>query len=339
MKIEIIVTSFNNGAYLTKCIESLKQQTFEEFSVIVVDDNSLENTLPYASKVIGEDQRFKLSRNKKNRGSVEIFTKYARLTQAKYIMWLHHDDWLHPEFLEKTYSALESDQSCTFAYSLISRVLNGRSCEEFPSAIRPDLPTGSHDISYDTAINCWIMFSSALIRTEAYQRSGGLEYFVAKYRHRKNVPILRRGEPDLYLFAKLASLGRVYVINERLCHYRYHLESNTSLLKKFHIQDNLRTYDIIFDEVEFFSEEIRIVCKINSISRLATACSFSDVAYQFLYKSKISREFEHIRRRVIKNLLIVLSRFIRDDQSRGYPHEFDQKELSFLASILENNEN
>jgi glycosyltransferase involved in cell wall biosynthesis len=175
MDIEIIVTAYNNPTYLVDCIISLQAQTFNNFKVTIIDDYSRDFIRPYIEDLIKNDKRFTEIRNTSNMGGPTSFMNYAKRTSAKYIMWLHHDDWLHPTFLKKAYEALEKNIDCSYAYSLCSRVVNGIPKNEFPTSIRPNLITGVHDISYDTVINCWIMWSSALIRTDSYLKIGGLE--------------------------------------------------------------------------------------------------------------------------------------------------------------------
>lgn len=335
MEVEVIVTAYNNPSYLVECLRSLKNQSWQHFKAIIVDDCGAEPTLVHAYKEVGDDPRFTLVQNEQNLGGALTFMSYANKTDAKYVMWLHHDDWIDPSFLEKTYNSLQLNESCSFAYCLISRVIDGVSQDGFPSAIRPDLQTGVWDVSYDSVINCWIMWSSALIRVDSYKNMGGLDsLFDYQPCKQGNLPV-RRGESDLYAFAKLSSIGKVYVINERLCFYRSHDEANTVKQKNVHIQQNLNTYDLIFQQSEFFSDEIRVVAKINSIARLATELPMSDVAYRLLYVSKVSRECTGFRRQVLERLAIVMDRFIRDDFEKCRPRVFLEHEITFLKRILD----
>jgi glycosyltransferase involved in cell wall biosynthesis len=297
MKVEIIVTYYNNPSYLDKCLESLFEQTYSNFTCLVIDDNSTERHEYFQGKLNLMDQRFRFIRNEENVGGPNLFMEYISGSKADYIMWLHHDDWLHPNFLEKSLYGLEKNQEVSFSYSLCSRVIDGISTNEFPGSIRPDLSTGMHDISYDTVINCWIMWSSALIRRSSYEQVGGLRSLYHRYDKRKIKSVYRKGESDLYIFAKLSSLSQVYVINERLCYYRDHSDSNTNntFLRGTHIQDNIRTYDYIYDEIEYFTDEIRVVSKINSIGRLSLKNSFADTAYNILYQSMLGKEYYLIR--------------------------------------------
>ena len=336
MCIEIIITAYNNPNYLIDCIKSLQVQTFSRFKAIIIDDCSQEVLKGSAKHLIENDTRFEFLRNEYNLGGPVSFMNQIRKSDAKYIMWLHHDDWLHPTFIAKAYDALEKNVSCSFAYSLCSRVINGLPRNEFPTAIRPNLTTGVYDISLDTVINCWIMWSSTLIRNESYKKIGGLEALYRRHQGREIKSVYRKGESDLYIFSKLSSFGQAYVINERLCYYRDHSDSNTNnkSLASTHIQDNIRTYDYIFDEIEFFSDEVRLVAKINSIGRLSMNMSFAETAYRILYKSMLGKEFYHNRNDFFSKLKLVMERFIKDDESLGWPKIFQTQEIEMMNEII-----
>jgi hypothetical protein len=164
------------------------------------------------------------------------------------------------------------------------------------------------------------MFSSAVIRRNSFDKVNGLDLFYLKNSERK-INNNRKGEPDLYLFAKLSSRASVYVVNERLCFYRSHEKSNTNnnISRMTHIQDNIRTYDYIFDEIEYFPDDVRMVAKINSIGRLSLSLPLLEIADSLLYRGKLSRETIEYRDFLMAKLRISTSRFIRDDKSLGYP--------------------
>ncbi len=335
--IDIFITSYKNPQFLVQCLESLQAQTFRDFNARIIDDCSPCDMRSLSSEIIDHDQRFSFEVNDKNLGGPATFMQRVRESSAKYVMWLHHDDWLHPTFLQKAYDALEEHPECGFSYSLCSRVISGVPRDEFPESIRPQLETGPYDISADTVLNCWVMWSCALIRREAYFNVGGLESLYSRHIRKSIDSIYRQGESDLYIFAKLSQYQKTYVINERLCYYRDHGNTNTNstVLRATHIQDNIRTYDYVFDDIDFFSDEIRIISKINSIGRLSMGTSLSETAYQILYRSMLGRELRHCRKSILIRLRETMSRYIIDNQSTGWPKFFQPSEIDRLDQLIE----
>ena len=335
MKIEIFVTAYNNPVYLVDCVRSLLLQEFVDFCVVIIDDCSPQEMFPAINDLVKDDQRFRFVRRSFNVGGPIAFMEAVRESTAEYVMWLHHDDWLHSSFLEKAFNALEANKASPFAYALCSRVIDGTPRNEFPTSIRPNLETGFHDISYDAVINCWVMWSSALIRLGAYRKAGGLESLYARVSAGFAHSIYRYGESDLFIFARLSTIGPVAVINERLCFYRDHSLSNTQNveLQSSHILDNIRTYDLIFDDIDFFPEDVRLVAKVNSIGRLSTKLGLSQAAEHLLYRSALGRECKIYRRELISKLLVSMERFIIDNESRGWPRCFHESEFMLLSRL------
>lgn len=335
--IDILITSYKNPEFLVQCVQSLKEQTFADFSVKIIDDCSPCDMRSTAESLILDDDRFEFSVNRENMGGPATFMEYAWSGSSKYVMWLHHDDWLHPSFLQKAHDALERHEECGYAYSLCSRVIDGVARNEFPESIRPQLDTGVYDLSADTVLNCWVMWSCAVIRRQSYRNVGGLDSLYNRHIGKSIESIYRQGESDLYIFAKLSSYQKTYVINERLCYYRDHGSTNTnnSELKATHIQDNIRTYDYVFDDVNFFSDEIRIIAKINSIGRLSMGMSLSETAFQILYRGMLGRELSHCRKAILIRLRDTMSRYIIDNEPPGWPKFFHPNEIIRLNTLIE----
>ena len=62
--ISIIVPIYNVEQYLRKCLDSIKNQTFEDFEVVLVDDGSPDNSASICEEYVSKDSRFKLVRKK-----------------------------------------------------------------------------------------------------------------------------------------------------------------------------------------------------------------------------------------------------------------------------------
>ncbi|MAO02880.1 MAG: glycosyl transferase [Flavobacteriales bacterium] len=70
IKFRIIVPFFNAEKYIKNCIASIKNQTFKDFSVYLIDDCSTDNSFEVAKSVIENDPRFFLKKNKENYGAL-----------------------------------------------------------------------------------------------------------------------------------------------------------------------------------------------------------------------------------------------------------------------------
>ena len=71
VKVNIGVPVYNVEAYLRECLDSIMNQTFKDFEVIMVDDGSTDNLFNICQEYVVKDSRFKLihQENKGNGGS------------------------------------------------------------------------------------------------------------------------------------------------------------------------------------------------------------------------------------------------------------------------------
>lgn len=108
-KYAIIVPNYNNDhgeyngkTYFQNCIESVLNQTYKNFELIIVDDMSTDTSVETVEKYV--DKRIHLIKNIRKRyngGSRNVGIEYAKTTGADYICFLDSDDWwLHNEVLE-----------------------------------------------------------------------------------------------------------------------------------------------------------------------------------------------------------------------------------------------
>ncbi len=97
--ISIIVTCYNIENYIEQTIQSIKDQTLQDYEVIVVDDASTDNTFSRIQESIEGDERFSVYRFEENTpGGAGIPSNYGiRNAKGKYIGFLDGDDWCEPD--------------------------------------------------------------------------------------------------------------------------------------------------------------------------------------------------------------------------------------------------
>jgi glycosyltransferase involved in cell wall biosynthesis len=94
-KVSIVLCSYNGEKYISKQIESILNQTFKDFELIICDDQSTDNTVKIISKYATIDSRVKLHLNATNLGYVKNFEKGISLATGKYIALSDQDDiWI-----------------------------------------------------------------------------------------------------------------------------------------------------------------------------------------------------------------------------------------------------
>lgn len=93
MEISIIVPIYNVEKYIFKCLESIVNQSFTDFEVILVDDGSTDNSSIICNKFVTEDSRFKYFY--KNNGGLSDARNYGlNYAKGKYVVFIDSDDFI-----------------------------------------------------------------------------------------------------------------------------------------------------------------------------------------------------------------------------------------------------
>lgn len=102
--ISLIMPVYNVEKYLTKALESVKNQTFKNFELIIVNDGSTDKSMDIAKSFCEKNKNFILI-NQKNQGPSVARNTGLKICKGDYIGFMDSDDSLEPEFLECLYNA------------------------------------------------------------------------------------------------------------------------------------------------------------------------------------------------------------------------------------------
>ncbi|OAM89475.1 hypothetical protein AW736_08785, partial [Termitidicoccus mucosus] len=102
--IEILVTTYNRAAYLKAALTSIVNQTIKGIPITVLDNASTDNTQAIVESF--GHHKVIYSRARENGGGIANAKRGQALAHARYVMLLHDDDILHPQFLERVLQCL-----------------------------------------------------------------------------------------------------------------------------------------------------------------------------------------------------------------------------------------
>ena len=108
IKISVVVTNFNYGKYITRCLRSLINQEIDKniYEIIVVDDNSSDDSLEKISSFVKRNE-IVLIKNKKNLGIGGASRIGVDNSRGKYFVRVDSDDFVQPAFLYILYNFLK----------------------------------------------------------------------------------------------------------------------------------------------------------------------------------------------------------------------------------------
>lgn len=117
VKVSIILTAFNEERYIKKAIESILNQTFTDFELIIVNDGSTDSTLSIINSF--DDSRITVISHE-NIGPGASRNGAMEHVNGEYVMYLDGDDWYREDAIEIAYrEAKEKDTDFTF-YQMIN---------------------------------------------------------------------------------------------------------------------------------------------------------------------------------------------------------------------------
>jgi len=107
--LSIIIPVYKVEKYISRCLDSILNQTFQDFEVILVNDSSPDDSIRIAEEYAHRDIRIRILHNEENSGAG--WSRMAGYTNAKgeYITFCDPDDYLPENALEVLYSAITKD--------------------------------------------------------------------------------------------------------------------------------------------------------------------------------------------------------------------------------------
>src|SRR5947209_962278 len=116
-RVSIGLPVYNGAQYLREAVESILDQTFMDFELVISDNGSSDDTELICRQYAEKDQRIRYYRYETNRGPGWNSHHVFELSRGEYFKWLAHDDRCAPQFLEKCVGALDANRSAVLCCS------------------------------------------------------------------------------------------------------------------------------------------------------------------------------------------------------------------------------
>lgn len=104
MKVTIIIPNYNGRHFMESCLESLRQQSFQDFEIVIVDNASTDDSLTYLNTSYPELSVIALEENYGFSRAVNVGIEYAK---TPYVILLNNDTTVHPDYVKEMVVAIE----------------------------------------------------------------------------------------------------------------------------------------------------------------------------------------------------------------------------------------
>lgn len=230
-EISVLIPVYNTEEkYLRECVESILNQTFTNFELIILNDGSSNNVEEIIKSY--DDKRILYYKNEKTEGITKSRNKLISLASGKYIAIQDHDDISFPDRLEKEYNFLENHKGISIVsawievFSEINYKLHKKKIKVWKTKKSPKI--------IDFLKRCELIHPVCMWRKNDFEKYN-LAYEDGYY-----------GAQDYALFSKAVRYLKFANIQEPLLKYRRH-PNNVSRNKKCIKEESLKVKNEILE--------------------------------------------------------------------------------------------
>jgi glycosyltransferase involved in cell wall biosynthesis len=213
-QVSVCTPARNSAAYLEAAIDSVLAQDHPDFQLVVVDNASTDETPEICARY--EDPRFRVARFEEGVGQAANWNRCLDLATGEYVVLLHADDELLPEFLGRAVGMLEANQDLGLVHCTVQHIDEGGADLDLQRLFERDI------VDRDDAIlrrllleGCVINPSGVMVRRDAYDAVGRFTERVV-------------WGVDWHMWIRISMERPIGYLAEPLALYREHTASGTS---------------------------------------------------------------------------------------------------------------
>ncbi len=218
MKAGVVITTYNNRDHVIETINSVENQTFKNWTCVILDNGSTDNTFDVVQNYIGKNKNFKAFRKTINGGpSGGRNLGYSKLPDdIDYIHFLDGDDLLKPKYLECLLSYLEKHPEVGLAACQFEEIDanssflgKGHRSRYVPSflGLPKDLPLNKYETPFVSFFSSTGMGPFGVYRRNIFEKTNGY---------------VLESQEDTDMFCQMSLLAKVHYLPKYLYKKRVH---------------------------------------------------------------------------------------------------------------------
>jgi glycosyltransferase involved in cell wall biosynthesis len=208
--VSVIIPAFNSERYLSDAVESVLNQTYKNFELIVVNDGSTDRTEEILKQYFDRIQYI----YQHNKGVAAARNTGIRVSKGEYVAFLDSDDIWAKNNLRLQINYLKNNPDIGLIYGEIVN-FNGHETDEELWSVIMETPRPKGHIFQDLILACLFQTSTVMVRRRVLDTVGFFN---------ESLPL---GE-DYDLWLRIAANHKVGYVPDMLCKYRRHASSLTA---------------------------------------------------------------------------------------------------------------
>ncbi|KPU63860.1 hypothetical protein EP1X_01290 [Thermococcus sp. EP1] len=225
--VSVIIPTYNTNNYILKTLQALKDQTFKDIEVIIVNDGSTDNTKEIVLNNLSDAPFPWMIIDQENQGASAARNKGLEVAKGEYVYFLDSDDYIHKTFIEKMYNTAKNRDYDIIISGFMVVAPDGKILKKFENKCNSTMP-----ISGKTALKLRLRRDIRIIVDNVIYKKELLTT-----NHIKFDPTVRQFAGDVleFSFKAFYSATRVGCISEALVFYTRRPNSASTQ----HTKDNL----------------------------------------------------------------------------------------------------
>lgn len=226
MDVSVLIPAYNCEKTIRRAIQSVLQQTFRDFELIIVDDGSQDGTAEVIKTIV--DPRIKYVRHPQNSGEAEARNTAVRSASGRYVAFLDSDDEWFPEKLSRQMEAIQNKRD-----EIIANVTGYYLFDEFDIK-RKEIPSRPVSWHKHLLMGCGLGPGTTLVVSrEAFEKIGCYDPSLPRYtdwdwllRFTKLYPLTVTAEPLAVIYrasqpqAKVVEMAARQFLDKHLQDFR-----------------------------------------------------------------------------------------------------------------------
>ena len=241
-KVSVILSSYNHAKYLAASIQSVLDQTFTDFELLIFDDGSSDNSQEIIRSF--DDERIKLFLYEKNRGSYHAIKEPLKFSRGKYLAFQHSDDIWEPDKLFAQVEFLDANPQYAACFTQVQFIDETGELYDLPDEHPYKLVFKKANRSREEWLNNLFWNSNCFCNPSVVFRNEPENLVMNPYLWQL---------PDFYMWLKLCQRANVYVLERELIRFRLRREAQNSV-SSLSLEKSIRVAnEAYFTAREFFA--------------------------------------------------------------------------------------
>lgn len=294
--VSVIIPCYNYGEFLGEAVDSVLNQTYQNFEIIIIDDGSTDNTKEVVKNFQKKDKRIGYY-YQKNKGPSAARNLGAAKSNGNYICFLDADDIFKKSHLGDSINFLEKNKDLSMVFSnarFFSDAGQNKAVKfrniKFQKKLKKFLKSASEKTYKDNvflkkdSLNCFLLYSVVATCTEVFKK----EVFLEAGGFKK---LLKRGQ-DRELDFRIARRFRIGFINKKNAMIRVHNKNKPTIGKDILSISALKS---VYDCKGLKSSEKKALDK--TIANL-----YFDLGYKYFKSCNYKKAFAFYKKSFLKNV-------------------------------------